>query len=173
MINHYERYQKDVANTASQLVTQAVCAERGLDYNQVLHAAQQSHINGIWQQEQNRQFNQLLTRHYGGNTFFGKLKDVFSTEPANAFFPMNTGFPMGAPMMPLSPAPAMLPPAQNMAGHLNPTQVASLIGTQTQSVDTTQLQKDLDDLKNLVTNLLNKQTSPVQGSQQNQQPPIY
>jgi hypothetical protein len=180
--NHYARYQNDVANTASQLVTQALCAERGLDYNQVMQAAQQAHINGIFQQEQMRQFSQMLTRHYGGNTFFGKLKELVSPS-SGSFFPMGApmGSPLGMPMMPMSPVPAMMPQVQGIPAPMSPAHVASVVSQQVTapSPDTAQLQKEVDDLKQLLVSMqqVMQTAQTLQGTapagQAGQQPPIY
>lgn len=170
MNNHFVRYQNDVNNTASNLVTQMVCAERGLDYNQVVRMAEQAHINGIFQQEQRSQFNQMLNRHYGGGGIVSKIKDVF-TGGSNNFFPM-----MGTPNMPMSPMPAFMP---QVSGPMSPQQAAGILSTPPQAVntlDTQQLQKDVDELRHLVTNLVNALQQPQQTQPAGQQqgvPPIF
>lgn len=162
MNNHYQRYQNDVANTATQLVAQAVCVEKGLDYNQVLQTAQQAHINGILQQEQARQFQQVLTRYYGGNTFFGRLKEAFSAQPSPMMGMMSMGMPMGLPMAPVFPAtPAPAPVAPPMASPVDPAQVASLLVKPAPAPETAQMQKDIEDLKQLVSALVQTQSNPV------------
>ncbi|MEX3713523.1 hypothetical protein ABFV99_14060 [Cytobacillus horneckiae] len=125
MNNFQTGFQGDVINTANNMMTQMMCAEKGIDYNQLIHQAQQSHINNILHAEQQRQINNLVKRHYQGQQggFMAKLRDAFSSEPQfSAFAPgMPTPtMPVPQPMtQPAYQAPAMTPAqsAQFTGGH--------------------------------------------------------
>jgi len=91
--------QQDIAVTANNLMTQMICTEKGIDHNQLMQSAQQIHLQGILQAEQNRQIAQVVKRHYQGNSgsFISKIKDAFAPDNTNPFMPM--GMPMQQPMM--------------------------------------------------------------------------
>lgn len=99
----YARMQADAMNMANNMMTQMVCAEKGIDYNQLMFQAQQMQINNIVAQEQNRQLNQLIKKHYQGDSFFGKIRDAFGgNSTSNMFNPtMCKAFPGFIPQQPM------------------------------------------------------------------------
>lgn len=95
--NVYNQFQSDVSSIANNMMTQLVCAEKGIDYNQLMQSAHQAHLQGILQKEQERQLQAAIKRHYNGGTqgIVGKIKEVFSPEPTvnpllNPFMPSAT-----------------------------------------------------------------------------------
>lgn len=92
----FNQFQNDVSGTASAIVTQMICAERGINYADVQAMAQQAHVNGILQAEQQRQMNQVINRHYQGGSLIAKVRDVFGAQPSNFLVPQPQG--MGMPM---------------------------------------------------------------------------
>ncbi len=103
MNNLYGQFQSDVQGAANNMMTQILCAEKGIDYNQLMQQAQLAHVNGILQAEQQRQMQNLVKRHYQGNSgsIVSKIKDMFVPEPAPNMF------------MPMAPMPGMQPMMQN------------------------------------------------------------
>jgi hypothetical protein len=155
MNNLYNQYQTDVTGAANNMMTQLICAEKGIDYNQLMYAAQQSHLNGIMQAEQQRQMQNLVKRHYQGNSgsIMSKIKDVFAPDTPNM-------------MMPMMPMPGMQPMVQNpmlpQAG-LTPQQVSSYMVTQPQPATEIPfednrvevLEKEMASIKEMLTTLTN------------------
>lgn len=146
------QFQQDVTNLANGMVTQMLCMEKGIDYNQLMLLAQQQHINNIMAMEQQRQINNVIKRHYqgGNNGIFSKLREAFSPEPA---MPMFTNPMMGTPY----PQPGM--PTQAMPVY-NPTQIANAfmekepaLPIQEEEDRVNKLEKDVSDLKQLITSL--------------------
>lgn len=152
MQNLYTQFQSDVSGQANNMMTQLICAEKGIDYNQLMYAAQQSQLNSIMQAEQQRQMNNLVKRHYQGNSgsIVSKIKDVFAPDTPNMFMPMA---PM--PMQPMVQNP-MLPQAG-----FTPQQVSSYLVAQPQEPveiplednRVQQLEKDMADLKTMIQSL--------------------
>lgn len=94
----------DVNNLANNMITQMVCAEKGIDFNQVVEMAQNQLVNNILEQERQRQINALINNHYqGGNSFIGRLKNAFGA-PNYSLVGGHT------PMMPMQ---QFAPPVQN------------------------------------------------------------
>lgn len=114
--NFYTQMQMDVMNTANHMVVQQLCAEKGIDYNQMLMKAQQEHLNKILMAEQQRQMEKIVKRHYQQDTgFFSKVREVFTDDTPNMFMPMMN---MGMPMQPQQPVmqeqPAYFPAQDEM-----------------------------------------------------------
>lgn len=108
--NLYNQFQSDVTSVANNMMTQLVCAEKGIDYNLLMQTAQQAHLQGIVQQEQTRAMEQALKRHYQGNQpqgIIGRIKEAISPEPASNPF-MNPFMP-AMPQMGMNPMAAMAP----------------------------------------------------------------
>lgn len=74
MNNLYGQFQSDIQGAANNMMTQLLCAEKGIDYNQLMQQAQQAHVNGILQAEQQRQVNNLIKSHYQGIVVLSFLK---------------------------------------------------------------------------------------------------
>lgn len=149
MNNLYGQMQQDIASTANNLMTQMLCAEKGIDHNQLMQSAQQIHLQSILQAEQNRQIAQVVKRHYQGNSgsFISKIRDAFAPDPVSPFMPMpmSMGMPVQQPMMNQQPAQ----PVQS------PEQVSQLFNPQPVEVpledDTTS--KRLDNLESKMNNM--------------------
>ncbi|HDR4737033.1 TPA: hypothetical protein QCR36_004087 [Bacillus cereus] len=125
MNNLYGQFQSDVQGAANNMMTQLLCAEKGIDYNQLMQQAQMAHVNGILQAEQQRQMANLVKRHYQGNSgsIVSKIKDMFVSEPAPNMF------------MPMAPMPGMQPMVQNPMQPqqgMTPQQVSSFLVPPTQ-----------------------------------------
>ena len=108
--NFYTQMQMDVMNTANNIVIQQMCAEKGIEYNQMLMQAQQEHLNKILMAEQQRQMEKIVKRHYQSNSgsFFAKMRDAFTEETPSLVMPM-TGLPtMGVPMQPMVNQPTQI-----------------------------------------------------------------
>lgn len=112
----YGQMQMDVMNTANNMVIQQVCAEKGIDYNQLMMCAQQQHINGIMAQAQQRMIMKEVKRHYQGDSWTSKVRDFFGgNSSADMMNPMMfPGFmpqqPMVQPMQPMYQQPMMQQP---------------------------------------------------------------
>lgn len=156
MNNLYTQYQSDVTGAANNMMTQLICAEKGIDYNQLMYSAQQVHLNGILQAEQQRQMANLVKRHYQGNSgsIVSKIKDVFAPDPAPNMF------------MPMAPMPGMQPMIQNPAlpqAGLTPQQVSSFMVSQPEPVveipleddRVGQLEKEMASIKDMLATLTN------------------
>ena len=102
--NFYTQMQMDVMNTANNMVVQQLCAEKGIDYNQMLMQAQQEHMQRILMLEQQRQMEKIVKRHYqqGSGNIFSKVRDAFTDDTPNMFMPMMN-MNMGMPMQPQQP----------------------------------------------------------------------
>lgn len=107
--NFYTQMQMDVMNTANNMVIQQLCAERGVDYNQMLAKAQKEHMNKILLAEQQRQMEKIVKRHYQQDSgFLSKVRDAFADDTPNMFMPMmnmNMSMPV-QPQQPVAPFPA-------------------------------------------------------------------
>ncbi|UOE58109.1 hypothetical protein [Cytobacillus oceanisediminis] len=176
MSKAYNQFQNDVTNTASQLMTQLMCAERGIDYNTLLTSAHQAHLQGILAQEQARQVNQIVSRHYNQNSgsLIGRLKEAISPTPS-----VNVGFP-GAPM-PMSPmgmtAMNQVAAPQPFANVVNPPVQYYQAPVQQQVPYTEEhsriglIERDMNDLKMMIAGLANSlQSQPLQQQAPQQAP---
>lgn len=137
------RFQNDVQGMANAMITQAYCAEKGIDYNQIILQAQAAQVQQIMQQEQMRQTQQVIANHYGASTqsngLFGKIKDVFSTpntQPAPNLFAMQG---MAQPMM--------QPMTQPMMGAQPQDRVATL------EQDMNNMKSDVTEIKAMISGL--------------------
>ena len=101
MNHYYNQMADDINAVANTMVTQMICAEKGIDYNQLMQTAQQAHINNLIEQERQKQIHQLMRNHYQGrdNTFFGKLKNAFG----------GTDYSLLTNQNPIMPAPGAHP----------------------------------------------------------------
>lgn len=154
MNNLYNQYQADVTGAANNMMTRMLCAEKGIDYDQLMVAAQQQHLNGIMHAEQQRQMQNLVKRHYQGNSgsIMSKIKDAFSPDTPNM-------------MMPMMPMPGMQPVVQTPTlpqPGLSPQQVSSYMVAQPQPVaeipleDNTRvetLEREMASIKEMLNNL--------------------
>lgn len=113
MANIQEQFLNNVNGIANNMMTQMVCEEKGIDYNQLMQQAQQAHLQNILQQEQAKQFEQVIARHYGAqDTFFGKLKTAFSGESNNGFLMPPMAPQQMSPFGGMEPAQPMNPLSQ-------------------------------------------------------------
>ena len=125
MNNLHAQFQNNVNTQANNLMTQMLCAEKGIDYNQLMQMAQQQHLQGIMQQEQMRAMEKAVARHYQGGQptgLIGKLKEAFAPEQSSGFLsamPMNQMMGMGVPA-----------PQQGM----NPLQLGNILAQQQQFI---------------------------------------
>lgn len=113
--NTFMKFQADVQNMASTMMTQAMCAEKGIDYNQLMQSAQVAHLQSILQQEEQRRMMKIVANHYGTqNTtgILGKIKQAVMGTEEPQVMPMgmmNNPFMQGM-IPPVNPA---LPTAQD------------------------------------------------------------
>lgn len=165
MNNLYGQFQSDVQGAANNMMTQLLCAEKGIDYNQLMQQAQMAHVNGILQAEQQRQMQNLVKRHYQGNSgsIVSKIKDMFVSEPAPNMF------------MPMAPMPGMQPmmqnPMQPQQG-MTPQQVSSFLVPQTQpAVEEIPLEDNsrIEALEKNVEQMMQQMTQFMMAMQQPQQ----
>lgn len=183
MNKSFNQFQQDVSGTASNLMTQMLCAERGLDYNQLQYMAQQSHLNGILQAEQQRQMNQVINRHYQGDSFVNKVRDVFGGKQTNFLAPQPMqGMPMAQPVMQPqigTPNPYGVPANMNFAqGQPAPYEVARSFGHQpiAPQAPSAPAGFDIEQLRGMITDVVSQLVpAPAQGNQQHQyqQAPSY
>lgn len=167
MTNNMNQFQNDVANAANGMMTQLLCAEKGIDYNALMAQAQQTQLNNILMAEQQRQMNQLVQRHYGNTgSFVSKVKEVFAPAQMNMLAPM--------PIMNQNILPA---PQQGLQNPMNPQQVSQFLVGQPAPVAPPQyatpvneservdgLASEVSELKNMIGQLhtmLTNQNQPV------------
>lgn len=112
----YGQMQMDVMNTANNMVIQQVCAEKGIDYAQLMAQAQQQHINNIMMSAQQRMIMKEVKRHYQGDTFMGKVRDLFGgNNSAEMMFPGFMPQQTVMPMYPMQPQMVQQPMVQPTA----------------------------------------------------------
>lgn len=157
MSNVYQQYQSDVTGVANNLITQMVCADKGIDYNQLMATAQQAHLQNIMVQEQQRQFDLAVKRYYNGNNqgLLGKMKDLLvgdsSSVISNPFTPMN-------PMQPTIAPPSVLQPNM-LANQL--LSIATPIPAGADDDRFKSLETDVDSIKSMITQLSQALIKPV------------
>lgn len=163
--NTMNQFQNDVQMMANNLMTQAMCAEKGIDYAQLMQTAQMAHLQGILQQEEQRRIMQVVANHYGvQNTtgIFGKIKQaVMGTDNQPQPMPMmmnpmmgmmNPMMGMGNPMMgnpmvqPMPQVVPVQPVAQPTAPNVDP-RVNQL------EQEVAGIMNDMNDIKNLLGTL--------------------
>ncbi|MFE4029196.1 hypothetical protein ACFX4N_23865 [Priestia sp. YIM B13551] len=163
MNNLYQQMQQDIANTANNLMTQMICADKGIDINQLYANAQQAHLQSIMQAEQQRQMNQAVKRYYQGNSgsFFSKLRDAFAPEPATMGMPGLMPQPMmGMPMQPMPTQEPMIQPQ-------SPQDVAQLL-QQNNNERMDKIEEKVNGMEQLLTTIA---TALGANQQVQQQPP--
>ncbi|MDA1616366.1 hypothetical protein PDK03_07115 [Bacillus cereus group sp. TH204-1LC] len=156
MNNLYGQFQSDVQGAANNMMTQLLCAEKGIDYNQLMQQAQMAHVNGILQAEQQRQMANLVKRHYQGNSgsIVSKIKDMFVSEPApNMFMPMPGMQPMV--QNPMQPQQGMTP--QQVSSFLVPPQptTAEIPLEDNSRIET--LEKNMEQMMQMMNQLMSAQ----------------
>ncbi|MEK1829107.1 hypothetical protein AAAC51_08110 [Priestia megaterium] len=175
----YQQMQQDVMGTANNMMTQMVCQEKGIDYNQLMYQAQQQHLNNIMQAEQQRQMMQVVKRHYQGNggSFISKIKDVFSPEPTTPFMPMPNMFP--GQSQPTQPTYVHQTQVPMQPQQMSPQETATMMYDQLNRVDA--MEQKLNGMEHLLGNIAqalgaNGQQQLPSQQQQNvqyqQQPPL-
>lgn len=151
MNNFQNGFQSDITNTANNMMTQMMCAEKGIDYNQLMQQAQQAHINSILQAEQQRQINNLVKRHYQGSGFLSKVKEAFNTGTQMNM--INTGFVM--PMTPVQPqyqAPTMTQEQSNQFVHAQQPRYESVpVGDDDNRIN--QLEQQMSDMQQMLQSI--------------------
>lgn len=117
--NTMMQFQNDVQMMANNLMTQAMCAEKGIDYNQLMQTAQMAHLQGILQQEEQRRIMKVVANHYGTQEttgFLGKIKQAVlgAEQSAPAVNPFMQQMMMQS-MMPqtVQPVQPNIPAPQN------------------------------------------------------------
>lgn len=151
-MNQYQtRYQTDLAGVANNMMTQMICKEKGIDYTQLMMMAQQQHISNIVASEQQRQLDNIIKRHYQGNSgsFFAKLRDAFTPEPNMGMvgFPSPT-IPLPTPVIHQAQSPADV--ANLFAQPINP---APIPFANDDNARINNLEKDMAELKNMIAGL--------------------
>ena len=146
----YGQMQMDVMNTANNMVIQQVCADKGIDYNQVMYHAQQQHLNNIMMNAQHRMMMKEVKRHYQGDTFMGKVRDLFGgNDSANMMNPMM--FPGFIPQQPMM-QPMYQPQPQPVASM--PAVEVPLSTPETARIDA--MEKEMSDIKQMLAELANQ-----------------
>lgn len=171
MNNVYNQFQSDVSSVANNMMTQLICQEKGIDYNQLMQQAQNAHLQGIMQAEQQRMMEAAIKRHYTGGQqqgIIGKLKNAFAPDPGmgligNPFMPPQAPMPVTpvSPQQPHqlanqlltmpSPQPVMQPTVQ---------EVPLSSGAGDDRIN--QLENDMNQLKQMITGLVQTMTGAPQ-----------
>ena len=151
----------DVMNTANNMVIQQVCAEKGIDYNQLMFHAQQQHINNIMVGAQQRMIMKEVKRHYQGDTFMGKVRDWFGgNNSADMMNPvmnpmMFPGFipqqPMMQPAQPMHQQPMQQPMVPPTAPMPTVGEIPFSVPTDTSRIES--VEKDVQELKAMLASL--------------------
>ena len=179
--------QNDIAGAASGMMTQMLCAERGIDYNNLLQAAQQTHMQGILQAEQQRQMQTLVKRHYQGESFIGKIASAFGNAETNLLMPVPAP-QFGQQQFPQfgqQPQFVQQPQFPQQSAGMNHMQAAQYLVAQPQAqmhqappVQDSQvadLQDQLNQMKSLLSSVLYPQPQPAGDAEPlyaQQQPPF-
>lgn len=159
MNNVYGQFQSDVSSVANNMMTQLICSEKGIDYNQLMQQAQQAHLQGILQAEQQRQIESAIKRHYTGQQqqgIIGKLKSAFSPEPSMGLM----GNPFVPPQAPMPVAPTNVQQPHDLASQLmnmpSPQPVAQPTAQEVPLDDNriNQLENDMTQIKQMMGSLV-------------------
>ncbi|MES9681854.1 hypothetical protein ABWK22_02815 [Gottfriedia acidiceleris] len=156
MSNLFNQYQQDVMGTANTMMTQLLCAEKGIDFNQVVQAAQQQHAQSILMAEQQRQMNNLIKRHYQNNSgsIISKIKDVIAPDNnMSMFMPMPMQQPMFNPMQPQQQQLGFTP--QQASSYMNQPQPQHqpVVEIPLEDNRVATLEKDMASMKEMLTQL--------------------
>ena len=157
----FAKFQSDIQNMANNIMTQAICAEKGINYNQLLQAAQAAQLQAILQQDEQRRVNQVIANHYGAQEttgFFGKIKKAVSgvEQPLSTPMPLMVNNPFVNQMM---QQPATTTP--------NGMVMQPVVQPATQPVQDTRVAK-LEQEMNEIKDLLTVMAQSLAGAQQQQ-----
>ena len=168
------RLQSDVQTMANNMMTQAICAEKGINYNQLLQTAQVAQLQNILHQDEQRKIAQVVANHYGtqnANGFFAKIKKALAGEEQQQAMPFMLNpmvqqqmvQPMVQPMlqqpvMPVQTGMVMQPVVQPVTQPVQDNRVAKL-------------EQEMGELKELLTVMAQSLAGiPPQANPQQQQP---
>lgn len=158
--NTFMKFQADVQSMANTMVTQAMCAEKGIDYNQLMQAAQMAHLQGILQQEEQKRIMKVVANHYGTQNTTGLLGRIKQAVVGEAPQPMSMNNPFMQAMVQSMAQPTPAYPANPVFPTAPATpQVDPRVEQLEQEV--AGIKNDVSDIKAMLSSLANSMAGNV------------